>query len=156
MRFTAPAMMWAAEWRMTSSPSAVSSLIRRTVHSGGSGRWKSMTSPLTFAATTTLARPLEMDSATWRALVPSGYSLTDPSGRVTFTAIGEGNPTALLWVSQGRLGANRTGLVSSTGAPDSRSTSTRNVPGSLIAHSVMHNVFDGEFTLVTRDSPGPT
>src|SRR4029079_12111960 len=86
-------MMWAAEWRMTSRPSGLSSLMRLTVHSAGSGRWKSMISPLTLAATTTLARPLEMDSETWRALVPSGYSLSAPSGKVTFTDIREGNPT---------------------------------------------------------------
>src|SRR5579862_4443722 len=52
-----------------------------------------MISPLTLAATTTFAKPLEMDSATCRALVPSGYSLTDPSGRVTLTDIRDGNPT---------------------------------------------------------------
>src|SRR5579862_2415064 len=97
-------MMWAAEWRMTSRPSGLSSLISRTLHSAGSGRWKSMISPLTLAATTTLARPLEIDSATWRALVPSGYSLTEPSGRVTFTAIREGN---LLH----RVGGVKTGIM---------------------------------------------
>src|SRR4029078_1891621 len=128
-------MMWAAEWRMTSRPSGLSSLMRRTVHSAGSGRWKSMTSPFTLAATTTLARPFEIDSATWRALVPSGYSLTDPSGRVTFTDIGEGNPTELLKGRQGPRVAlqplkpascalvhfPKTELVSPHGSPPDRS-----------------------------------
>src|SRR5882672_4453725 len=69
-----------------------------------------MISPLTLAATTTLARPLEMDSATWRPLVPSGYSLTVPSGRVTFTDIRGWNPTGTLGGSQDGDGAGRRGL----------------------------------------------
>src|SRR5579862_9120322 len=111
-------MMWAAEWRITSSPSGLSSLIRLTLHTGGSGRWKSMTSPFTLAATTTLARPLEIDSATWRALVPSGNSLTAPSGNVTFTDIREGNPTGTRLGSQYEQFLKSPGPLAREDSPD--------------------------------------
>ena len=79
---TAWAMTCAVECRSTWRPGSVSTVTMATRAWSGRGRVRSTSSPSTVAATAALASREPIDDATSAAVVPAGYSRSEPSGRV--------------------------------------------------------------------------
>src|ERR1700748_2450260 len=84
MDSTASAIRWAVECQKVDLPPGSFQVSRLTDASLRMGRVASHISPLTFEAITFLASPSLIDFAISRELIPSGYSLTAPSGNVIF------------------------------------------------------------------------